>query len=120
AEKGLRRSKELPFWLEASSPTSLLLLKDVAGEFDGVFIPIDEIVNKMDAPQDKRFGMALSAVGATVDETHERGLVVAIGTSNREQLGELWKYCAEKGIDILAVDNRLVEDMLSLWRAEEV
>ena len=120
AEKGLRRSKELPFWLEASSPTSLLLLKDVAGEFDGVFIPIDEIVNKMDAPQDKRFGMALSAVGATVDETHERGLVVAIGTSNREQLGELWKYCAEKGIDILAVDNKLVEDMLSLWRAEEV
>jgi hypothetical protein len=45
---------------------------------------------------------------------------VAIGTSNREQLGELWKYCAEKGIDILAVDNKLVEDTLSLWRAEEV
>ena len=120
AEKGLRRSKELPFWLEAGTPTSLLLLKDVAGEFDGVFIPIDDLVNKMDAPQDKRFGMALSAVGATVDETHERGLVVAIGTSDRRRLAELWRYCAEKGIDILAVDNRLVEDTLSLWRAEEV
>ncbi|MCJ2564485.1 MAG: hypothetical protein LN417_10440 [Candidatus Thermoplasmatota archaeon] len=120
AEKGLRRSKELPFWLEVGSPTSLLLLKDAAGRFDGVFIPIDEIVNKMDAPEDKRFGMALSAVGATVDDTHERGLVVAIGTSNRERLGELWRYCAERGIDILAVDDGLIEDTLSLWRAEEV
>lgn len=120
AEKGLRRSKKLPFWLEAGSPTSLLLLKDAAGRFDGVFIPIDEVANKMDAPEDKRFGMALSAVGATVDETHERGLVVAIGTSDRERLGELWKYCAERGIDILAVDDRLIEDTLSLWRAEEV
>ncbi|MFQ5910253.1 MAG: hypothetical protein ACE5IJ_05965 [Thermoplasmata archaeon] len=119
AEKGLRRSKELPFWLEAGSPTSLLLLKDMAGAFNGVFIPIDEIVNKMDAPEDKRFGMALSAVGATVDETHERGLVVAIGTHNRERLAELWRYCGEKGIDILAVEDDLMEDALSLWRAKE-
>jgi hypothetical protein len=119
-ETGLRRSKKLPFWLGADSPTSLLLLKDVAGEFDGVFIPVDEIVNKMDAPQEKRFGMALSAIGSTVDDTHERGMLVAIGTSDRERLTELWGYCADKGIDILAVDEKLIEDALSLWRAEEV
>jgi hypothetical protein len=119
AENGIRRSKELPFWLEADSPTSLLLLKNVAGDFDGVFIPIDEVVNKMDAPQDERFGMALSAIGATVEDTHERGMAVAIGTSNRDRLAELWGYCAEKGIDILAVDGKLIEDALSLWRAEE-
>lgn len=118
-EKGLERSKDLPFWATANSPTTLLFLKDVAEEFDGIFIPLDEVIRTMEGPGDKRFDLTVSALGRIVEEARERGLVTAIGISTKDRLGDIWSYCADMGVDILAVDDKLMDDALSLWRAKE-
>lgn len=119
-DRGLKRSEELPFWLMVGSPTTLLLLREMAEAFDGLFIPLEDIMSRMEeSPQDKGFDLALSAIAGIIEEIHKRGLVLAIGTSTHEWLKDLSEYCVDKGIDILAVEDRLIEDVLSLWRAKE-
>jgi hypothetical protein len=119
-ESGLEKSEELPFWAIVNSPMTLLLVKEMAEVFDGIFIPLEEMMSRMeDSPEDKRFELALSAISVIIEDVHEQGLVMAIGTSVPDRLTDIWNYCLDKGIDILALGNHLIKDIPSLRQAKE-